>query len=350
MLTGDLGEFAAHDVLALVARAGATGALVLEGATEARIYCAGGAVTYAATDATTSLADVLVATRFLQPDQWAEAAEDDDPATAVAKALAANGADPARLAAVLQGRTEEAVFELDLWQHGRFAFEAGADHLLGDAFRFAIGDVLAAVEDRRRRWDDLVVRFGSIDHVVAPEATGDLGEADDELVLNRTQFRLLAIAARHLPVAGLARELDLGLFATGELVAGLVDQGLLAVHEPATAPFTSPVAFGDAPLLAPVLAGVGAAEAAYAAAPALAHRNGGGHDTSGFDGGTFDGAGDFGIDFGGTPSNGAPHGPDGADGHAPADASGLPGAEFVAPGDAPARDLILRLLTAVKEL
>jgi hypothetical protein len=322
VLTGDLGEFAVRDLLALVGRAGATGALVLHAAGDARIHCAGGAVTFAALRPDVSLADVLVATRFLDADQWTEAAATADPATAVAEALAANGADPVRLAGVLQGRTEEAVFELDLVRHGRFTFEPGADHLLGDAFRFAIGDVLTAVEARRRRWGALVDRIGSLDHVVAPEATGELGEADDELVLNRTQFRVLAAAARHLPVATLARVLDLGLFATAELVAGLLDQGLLVVLAPTAATTTSapPAPVVEVPVLELVGAGVGGH-----------HTNG--HHTNGHH-------------ANGHHADG--HHADVRAGRAPAPAPG--GAEFVAPGDAPARDLILRLLTAVKEL
>jgi hypothetical protein len=330
---------------------------VLQSADEARIYCAGGAVTYAATRADVSLADVLVAARFLEADDWAEAAATDDPATSVAKALAARGADPVRLAAVLQGRTEEAVFELDLWRHGTFTFEPGADHLLGDAFRFAIDDVLTAVHERRQRWDGLVDRFGSLHHVVAPEAASDLAGADDEVVLNRTQFRVLGAAARHLPVAELARQLDLGLFATGELVVGLIDQGLLSVHDPSTpslppppplpaqAPPPSPhqgapsvnggisfdhhqvapIADLEVPVLEPVgaMAGFGpVAVNGNGHSYANANGNGHGHATDGH--------------ANGTPVDGSPLAPNGA--------------EFVAPGDAPARDLILRLLTAVKEL
>lgn len=341
MLTGDLSHFSACELLGLLARSGATGALVLEGPSDARIYCAGGAVTYAATRANVSLADVLVAARFIGADEWAEASATDDPATAVAKALAANGADPVRLAAVLQGRTEEAVFELDLWSLGRFTFEPGGDHLLGDAFRFEIADVLTAVAERRRRWDDLVSRFGSVNHVVAPESAGDLAEADDEVVLNRTQFRVLAAAARHLSVAELAGELDLGLFATGELVAGLVDQGLLVVHDPASA----------RPTVAPL-------PARPAAAPA-------GGIT--FDRHEVDPIGDLAVpvfetvgamagtnghDHGHSTGHGHGHANGHTNGHAHAEATTAApgGGEFVAPGDAPARDLILRLLTAVKEL
>lgn len=317
MLTGDLGEFSATDLLGLVAAAGATGALVLEGPGVACVHCADGAVTHAATRAEVTLADVLVSTRFLEAAQWAEAARADDPATAVAKALAANGADPVRLASVLQGRTEEAVFELDLWRHGSFRFEPGADHLLGDAFRFAISDVLAAVADRRRRWDGLVARFGSLDHVIAPEATDLQGDADDEVVLNRAQFRVLAAAARHLPVADLARELDLGLFATGGLVAGLVDQGLLCVLDPAAERPPMPARTPAAP------AGGGITFEHHAVAP-----------IGELDVPVLEPVGVMSLV--GAPAGGGPVHSNGA--------------EFVAPGDAPARDLILRLLTAVKEL
>lgn len=321
MLTGDLAEFRATDALGLLGRARATGALAVEGDLSARVYLAEGDVTFATTRAGSSLADLLVRARFLDAADWTEAATSDDPATAVARALAAGGADPARLTAVLQGRTEEAMFEIGLWRTGTFHFRPGEGHLLGDAFRFPATDLLARVDDRRRRWDDLLGRVGSIDHVVHPHAgAGDDGSddgSDDDLVLSRSQFRVLTTATRGLPVRDLADELDLGLFAACELIAGLVDRGLLVTLPPG--PGGTPAPFTVADFAAPagitfdhhVVATIDDVAVAPAFAPVLEPV--GALASTG--GGEWSGSG-----------------------------------EFVAPGDAPARDLILRLLTAVKEL
>ena len=336
MLTGDLSEFGAVDILGLLSTGGVSGALLVEGDGTAVVYCDDGDVTFATTKVGTSLADVLVATRFLPAETWAEAAATDDPAGAVAKALASKGADPARLDHVLQGRTEEAMFEISLWQAGSFRFEPGVDHLLGNAFRFPLPDLLAAVHRRRDEWDDLVGRFGSLDHVVAP-AGGDDREEEDALLLSRTEVRVLTAAVRQVSVRTLTEELGLGLFGACEVVAGLLDRGLLTVGDVASASSTdwstpnSGISF-DRHVVAAI-------DDVDAAAP-LNGTNGSAAGNSAVHGnGTVHGNG-----------NGHANGNVHAGGQNERVAVAPNGATFVAPGDAPARDLILRLLTAVKEL
>ena len=148
MLTGDLHEFDAVEVLGLLGRCRRPGALLVEGEGTGVIYCAGGDITFATTQAQTTAGDVLVAQGYLGADDWSTALASADPPHAVAEALAVRGTDPVRLSRLLRTHTEEAVFELGLWRSGTFRFEGGVDHPLADTFRFPVEPLLRSVEAR----------------------------------------------------------------------------------------------------------------------------------------------------------------------------------------------------------
>lgn len=358
MLQGRLEVFSVTDVLGLVARTRRAGALLVEGADTAVVYCAGGDITFATAHADETLADVLVQTGFLTAEDWSAASAASEPGVEVAQTLLAKGVDARRLHRLVRVQTEEALFELDQWREGTFRFESDADHALTDAFRHPITGVLTAVADRRRRWDALIERVGSVDYVVAQVPTNP--EEEGDLVLSRVEFRVLtAVDGRH-SVRQLARGAGIGLFGAAEIVVALLDRGLIRVDPRTAATALDPL---PAPSLASVTAGAPGLDGYRAgdggqAVDGLAHAgangwsadllasvNGNGHHLNG--NGQVNGYAN------GHDLNGNGHHVNGNGTGDPAESSltsGLPAVEFVAPGERPARDLILRLLTAVKEL
>lgn len=331
MLTGDLHEFNVVEVLGLLGRCRRPGALLVEGEGTGVIYCGGGDVTFATTQAQATVGDVLVAQGYLDADDWSTALASTDPRHAVADTLAMRGTDPVRLSRLLRTHTEEAVFELGLWRSGTFRFEAGVDHSLADTFRFPVEPLLRSVGARVGQWDLWLERLQSPSHLVAAAPGDDDGE---DVVLSRTQFRILTTVARPRSLTALAEELGRSLYDTAGQVIELLDRGLVAIEQPVPDEKAAPrfetswtaeldrLAAFDAPLEPePALVSVGVSNG---------HDELNGH-----------------AHFEGEPVLERRHVDHRVDQPAPAAPNG---AAFVSPGDAPARDLILRLLTAVKDL
>lgn len=295
-LSGTLDTFTVGEILSLLGSAKTTGALrVWSGDERGEVYCRDGEVTFAAVGANDGLGDVLVRAGFVPPSDWSELEALPDPAAQLSETLARAGIDVDRVQRFIAKQTEESVFELDGWTAGELRFDLDVDHALSDFFRYPTSDLLESVSERHVAWTDLLERIGSADRIVhqAPVATDD----DNEVSVSRTQLALVSQVDGRRSIRELARFLGTGLFQTCEVVADLVAAGLVVLRDerlggapaaPAPAPATAPQTPPPPPPPAP----------------------------------TDDGAADDGI--GGVT-------------------------EFVEPGDGPARDLILRLLSAVKE-
>ena len=320
MLRASLDTFSADEILGMVGRARATGALRIFGPhTLGTVFCHEGSVTFATTDAADDLLGVLTRAGFVRDAQPADA-------TGLAEYLMNAGLDMQRLHDFVRHRTEESTFELSMWHDGHLEFEADLDHPYGDAFSYPMSGVLDGVGRRRAQWARFVERLPSTDTVVAQVSA--LAGDDGDLTISRTQWRVLAAVDGRRSVEQLAQALGTGLFSTVQLLIGLLDAGVIAVVD--TPAYEEPLA-------------VATSRPSASADPAAS---------------VFDDLGTAGITY--DSSLGHQFAPVGAGGGAavatvpapaPAGDLGLGGIEFVSGlGERPSRDLILRLLSAVKEI
>lgn len=323
MFSGTLDTAPVTALLGLLSRRARSGSLHLFGPATGVVQVLDGDVAFASARTGDDLGSELVRAGFLTTDDWQAAVASNDPARQVAGSLRRSGIDPERLHAHVRRQTEEAIWEVDRWQ-GDFVFEAEVTDPLAGAFRHPIPSLLLAVRRRDAAWAELATVVPSVDLLVAP-APARAGD-DDDLTLSRAHYRLLGSVDGARSVRTLAGELALGLFRTTELVAGLLSAGLVTlVDRPVAAPVHEPTRAER------LLVAVGA---------------------SGMNGGGFDGDHDFDRTPAWPPAvdlveptaamSGAPAPP-------PASPLAPSGVEFVSHREAPARDLILRLLSAVKD-
>jgi len=299
MLRATLDTFTADEILSMVGRSVASGALLVQGPKSlGAIYCEAGAVTFATTDANDDLLNVLTRAGFVRDAHPTDAA-------GLAEQLMSGGIDMQRLHEFVRHRTEESVFEIALWTAGQLEFERGRDHAYGDAFSYPVTAVIDGVNRRRVQWARFIERLPSTDTVVAQVAS--LAGDDGDLTISRTQWRVLAAVNGHRSIAQLASVLGTGLFSTVQLLIGLLDAGLIAIVDRPTA---------EEPLAV--------------TASRVATDGGGAHDA---------------------PLAAREMAPVGAAVAAPEAGLGMSGIEFISSGaERPSRDLILRLLSAVKEI
>jgi hypothetical protein len=344
MLAGTLDTFSVGEILSLVGRSGGTGALrVWNGTETGTVFCRSGEVTFASVATEGQLGDVLVKAGFVGQSDWTSAAGDPQPTRRLAEALKRSGIETPKVHGYIRHHTEESVFELDRWRDGQLRFDSDDDHVLGDFFSYPTPPLLEAVARRRIEWSEIETKLGSLDRIVAqaPEVAGD----DDEVRISKAQLAVLRSVDGQRSARDLSRRLGAGLFQTCSIIAGLVEARLVVmldapVAPPMPAPAVTIDAFGD------VHSGNGQARPVNGVNGVNGHGVNGnglnGHDAS--DQSTA------------APSDATGHGaltpePVGATAvAAPAQPTvGGPAMEFVEPGEGPARDLILRLLSAVKE-
>jgi hypothetical protein len=224
MLRSTLDTFSAGEVLWLLGRSGVTGTLRVSAATPGVVHLRDGFVTWAATGDDDVL-DCLARARLVP------AGGDSSGAADQVEAALRDGPEAQRIHDTVRAATEEAMFELASWDEGELWFEETAAHRFGDSFCFPVVAVLDAVRRLRTRWSELEARIGGADAIVvqAP-AEGDEGDC----TISRTQWRLLGAVDGHRDILALARALDLGLVTTGELVVALLDAGLLCLLDEST--------------------------------------------------------------------------------------------------------------------
>ena len=243
ILNGSLDTFSVIDILHLVATTPTGGALHVVGDGDATVYCSHGAVTLAVNRQGEGLGDLLVRAGFVTAQEFEWSTGTGNPAEGLAQLLTTKEIDPDRVIGFLRHITEESLFELGQWQQGDFTFEPGATHPMDEAFRYPISELIDAVERRHARWSGLISRLESLDQYVelVPVLPGD----DREIMINRVQFRLLGAIDGQQTIRELADHLGDGLFHTCQVLLSLVEADLVqlgvdapAAPAPARAPTT----------------------------------------------------------------------------------------------------------------
>lgn len=298
MLSGTLDTFSVGEILELVGAAGATGVLhVRSGGDRGAVRCDGGAVSLATVGEGCDLGTLLVRGGFVSATDWNALADHGDESAGLRGLLERPETDGDRVQRYLATQTEESIFELDCWREGELRLEADDTGDVNGVLRYHTADLLASIAERKREWRSILKTLGSPDHVVhqAPMQVDD----DGEMSVSRAQLALLSQIDGRRSVRELARDLGAGLFHTGKTVASLTDAGLVVLRADRASESDTPVRRPPAPaVMEPALI-----------VPDVPPDE---------------------IDVAGSEHQiGAP--------------------EFVEAGDGPARDLIVRLLSAVKE-
>lgn len=316
MLSGSLDTFTVGQILSLIGSSDATGALrVWTDDDQGHVWCRNGSISFAAVGSNSSLGDLLVRSNVVSAEQWHDIETAAIPQLGIAELFDHPDVDGDRVRRLVAKQVEESVFEMDRWTTGELALDVDTVHPLASHFSYATDDLLAVVEQRRPVWAELMGVLGSIDRFVHQTPM----DADDEgeLSISRSQLHVLSHIDGTRSIRELARHLGTGLYLTAQIVAGLTTGGLVALSADRSA--RAPAG----PSVPPPQPAVQQRELVSA------------HATSGAS----------------APTNGAsaqPTAPTEATTEA-ATPAGTPATEFVEPGSGPAQDLILRLLSAVKD-
>jgi len=231
-LEGTLDAFSLPDIFQLLSFTKKTGTLHLrrEGAAGA-VHVRDGAITGARADvARHELSRRLLGTGLVDDEALASAAEalTADPSLSLARLLAERARlDADRVRAVAVDQITDAVFSLQRWADGEFAFiidEIDPDDLGASV---PVADVVAESERRVATWTQLV------EHVPAPDAVVTLDAApSSDPVASREEWALLALVDGRRTVADLVALSGQGEYAVVCALAGLVGRGLLSVGAP----------------------------------------------------------------------------------------------------------------------
>lgn len=324
MLSGSLDTFTVGQVLSLLGASGTTGALrATTDDDEGAVYCRDGSVTFATVGPSEDLGSVLVRSGALTLDRWRAVEAAPNQADGITALFTDPEVDVPRVRHVLARHVEDTVFELDRWTSGELRVEADTFHPLGGHVSHPIVDVLSSIEQRRPVWSELLRTIGSVDRIVHQVRLEP--DDDDELRISRTQLMVITQIDGSRSVRELGRFLGTGLFRTAKVISALLDAGLVFLSADRSS--GSVAGAGQMPGVHDVVA----EERQLVAARSVSAAPTGS------------------TEHGAAPAPGAvaPVAGSPEQGHDPEPAG--PTTEFVEPGPGPAQDLILRLLSAVKE-
>jgi uncharacterized protein DUF4388 len=234
MLSGSLDEFALSDVFSLLSATKKTGTLHLRTpVSEGWLEFRDGDVAYAVSDTRRmALASRLLGGGLLDDAQLRHVvAAQRGGASALSAVLLDQGIlDEAAFDAMIREQIQDAVFELMRQPEGTFSFEVDAP---GEPVRVTLStDELVAEGDARlRRWDEIVGHILSFDAVVtlAPQPPPD----SVRVSLDAKRWRLLTLVDGRRTVRELVQLTGQGEYGTCQVLAGLVEAGLVQVVDPA---------------------------------------------------------------------------------------------------------------------
>ncbi len=249
-LRGSLQSFSLPDILQLLALSSKTGALHVESAQGAGIiWCTGGSVSYAAM-APDDVAGALVAAGLVDESVVVPLVATADPAMPWGPTLVERGAvSHDDLASFLSQRTEDALFQVLLWDEGDFEFLADEEHAVGSVVNLPVEPLLARVRERVVEWQGLralVPLVGASPHLVP-----DLPEGYHEVTLSAAEWRVVAAVDGSRLVGQVADAVGEPEDQVSLVLRDLVQSGLVVFAEPlAAAPAVDEVSLVDAPPMA----------------------------------------------------------------------------------------------------
>lgn len=222
-LTGALEAFPLPEVLRLLARSSKSGALRIEAADlQGRLYLEDGFLTFATTRHEEDLAADLVTAGLIDSQDWVlvERREKN-----VAEVLSESATEQ-QLTTLLADQIADVIFRLTRRIDGDFEFSDSVGPRYNTGVRIDVDWCIAEAEERNIRWTEI--------ESVIPAITFHLRMVPDltdraEVSLPATTWQILAALHGEGSIEEVARRLGMTDFAVGQVMAGLVRDGLLEI-------------------------------------------------------------------------------------------------------------------------
>ncbi len=237
-LTGALEAFPLPEVLRLLARSSKSGALRIDAADlQGRLYLADGFLTYATTRHEEDLAADLVTAGLIDSQDWVlvERREKN-----VAEVLSESATEQ-QLTDLLTDQIADVIFRLVRRTDGSFEFSESVGPRYDTGVRIDVDGCIAEAAERNIRWTEI--------ESVIPAITFHLRMVPDltdraEVSLPATTWQILAALHGEGSIEEVARRLGMTDFAVGQVMAGLVRDGLLEIVD---LPPEAAYAYGEDP-------------------------------------------------------------------------------------------------------
>lgn len=226
VLEGTLSDLALFDVLDLFARGRQTGTLYIAGPSSAAISVVDGEVSFATSDPSCSLREVLLGRSLVTEDDWEAAIKSKD-AELGSALIAESGAQVGDLRDAVHEHIVATMYELTDLVDGRFRFVLGPRHSMGQGYAYPVSMLRGDVATRREAWrriSDLIPNTSVIAQLKDNAPGGDA-----MVCVAATDWRVIVAIDGARPLRELAGITRMTSFAVCEAVHRLVTAGLATI-------------------------------------------------------------------------------------------------------------------------
>jgi len=215
------------ELLLLLASTGQTGVLHFAGDQPCDIWIDDGKVVGVHRADDTPLGEALVSGGAVPAPVWQHLSA-AGPADLVA-VVAEPDVQGALVEAIVKDRIVDGLFPLLLVPDASFVFQAGVAAPHGSLVRLDSDLAMADARQRLDDWTAIARTVGSLDAVVT--LAGRLPDGSGDAVIKADDWPIFVLADGRRSLGEMVRETGLSAFAVCSTVHGLIQQGLLVIHE-----------------------------------------------------------------------------------------------------------------------